>query len=151
GDDAQLLAGLSLALIQRPDQATYRAATALTNAALDDSFRKDPYWGMPHPDRWVMTSALRATPREPAPDPIVAAILDHNALDAPRVAMLAPEPGASHSFTALAWPAKELEPRPVVDTQPKAGSKLALCDVVVFTYTVDEANALAAVMTPGAM
>jgi hypothetical protein len=151
GDDAQLLAGLSLALIQRPDQATYRSATALTNAALDDSFRKDPYWGTPLPDRWVMKSALRATPREPAPDPIVAAILDHNALDDSPVAMLAPEAAASHSFKALAWPAAELEPRPVMDTQPKAGSKLAPCDVVVFTYTVDEANALAAVMTPGAM
>jgi nucleoside phosphorylase len=150
GDDAQLLAGLCLALMQRPDEQTYATATKLIDDALDDSFHKDPCWGTALPDKWVMKSALRATPREATPDPIVAAILEHNALDDEPVAMVGPEAAAAkHKFNPLTWP-KDLDPRPAADTQPKAGAKLAPCDVVIFTYTVDEANALAAVMTPGA-
>jgi len=43
GDDAQLLAGVTLALLQKPE--LYDAATSLLNAALDDSFDRDPIWG----------------------------------------------------------------------------------------------------------
>ena len=43
GDDAQLLAGVTLALLQRPER--YDTATSLLNAALDDSFDRDPIWG----------------------------------------------------------------------------------------------------------
>lgn len=43
GDDAQLLAGVTLALLQEPE--LYEEATALLNAALDDSFDRDPIWG----------------------------------------------------------------------------------------------------------
>jgi hypothetical protein len=43
GDDAQLLAGVTLALLQKPE--LYDAATKLLNAALDDSFDQDPIWG----------------------------------------------------------------------------------------------------------
>lgn len=43
GDDAQLLAGVTLALLQKPG--LYDAATRLLNAALDDSFDRDPIWG----------------------------------------------------------------------------------------------------------
>jgi hypothetical protein len=43
GDDAQLLAGVTLALLQKPG--LYDAATKLLNAALDDSFDRDPIWG----------------------------------------------------------------------------------------------------------
>ncbi len=43
GDDAQLLAGVTLALLQQPE--LYDAATKLLNAALDDSFDQDPIWG----------------------------------------------------------------------------------------------------------
>lgn len=43
GDDAQLLAGVTLALLQKPE--LYEPATVLLNAALDDSFDRDPIWG----------------------------------------------------------------------------------------------------------
>jgi len=45
GDDAQLLAGVTLALLREPG--LYDAAQALLNDALDDSFRTDPIWGDP--------------------------------------------------------------------------------------------------------
>jgi hypothetical protein len=64
GDDAQLLAGLTRALLQRPDDATYASATRLINLALDDSFARDPYWGtgaleprLPDAPRRVRTDA----------------------------------------------------------------------------------------------
>ncbi|HKU09173.1 MAG TPA: hypothetical protein VJR30_24160 [Bradyrhizobium sp.] len=43
GDDAQLLAGVTLALLQKPE--LYDAATEQLNIALDDSFDRDPIWG----------------------------------------------------------------------------------------------------------
>ena len=45
GDDAQLLAGVTLALLQEPT--LYNAAQGLLNDALDDSFRTDPIWRDP--------------------------------------------------------------------------------------------------------
>jgi hypothetical protein len=42
GDDAQLLAGATLALLQKPER--YDEAQSLLNAALDESFRTDPVW-----------------------------------------------------------------------------------------------------------
>jgi hypothetical protein len=43
GDDAQLLAGATLALLERPE--IYKEAQSLLNDALDDSYRTDPIWG----------------------------------------------------------------------------------------------------------
>ena len=43
GDDAQLLAGVTLALLQEPG--LYDDATARLNEALDESFDRDPIWG----------------------------------------------------------------------------------------------------------
>lgn len=43
GDDAQLLAGVTMALLQKPE--LYEAATRQLEEALDDSFDRDPIWG----------------------------------------------------------------------------------------------------------
>lgn len=48
GDDAQLLAGATLAVLERPD--LYDVAGSLLNQALDDSYRRDPVWGALEPD-----------------------------------------------------------------------------------------------------
>lgn len=45
GDDAQLLAGITLALLRQPDQ--YDGLTMKLAAGLDQSFKSDPIWGMP--------------------------------------------------------------------------------------------------------
>jgi hypothetical protein len=48
GDDAQLLAGATIALLERPD--LYDAVTKALNEGLDLSFRRDPIWGAPQGD-----------------------------------------------------------------------------------------------------
>lgn len=45
GDDAQLLAGATLALLAQPER--YDAVTRALNDALDESYRTDPVWGVP--------------------------------------------------------------------------------------------------------
>jgi hypothetical protein len=52
GDDAQILAGATLAALQSPG--LYKKITASVNAALDLSFRQDPLWGNPRPDRAIL-------------------------------------------------------------------------------------------------
>jgi hypothetical protein len=65
GDDAQLLAGVNLALLQRPE--LYNSATSLLNAALDDSFDRDPIWGATLPGHTITAAAGRAAgKRKPA-------------------------------------------------------------------------------------
>ena len=48
GDDAQLLAGATITLLEKPEQ--YDTVTRVLNAALDVSFGRDPIWGSPRPD-----------------------------------------------------------------------------------------------------
>lgn len=79
GDDAQLLAGLTLALLQRPDDATYASATQQINLALDDSFARDPYWGTGVPDHRVPEVPRRARTDAGAPEPVSAMIFAHDA------------------------------------------------------------------------
>ena len=69
GDDAQLLAGTMLALLQKP--ALYNSATALLNAALDDSFLRDPIWGatLPHQHMVLTERAAEAKARKAATKP----------------------------------------------------------------------------------
>jgi hypothetical protein len=81
GDDAQLLAGLTMALMQRPDDASYTSATELINLALDDSFAKDPYWGAGVPERWVLDTPRRARATGRPSASVSTAIAAHHDLD----------------------------------------------------------------------
>jgi hypothetical protein len=49
GNDAQLLSGATLALLDNPD--LYASVTARVGEALDESFRSDALWGAMQPDR----------------------------------------------------------------------------------------------------
>ena len=64
GDDAQLLAGVTLALLQEPG--LYDAATKLFNAALDDSFDRDPIWGATLRGHAMMGVSAGAAAEKPA-------------------------------------------------------------------------------------
>jgi hypothetical protein len=59
GDDAQLLAGATLALLDQPSR--YNVVTDALNAALDQSFRSDPIWGVPAPDAAYIRYARELT------------------------------------------------------------------------------------------
>jgi hypothetical protein len=62
GDDAQLLAGATLALLERPTR--YDATRSLLNDALDDSFRRDPIWGSMDTDHMFAASTFyRVAPK----------------------------------------------------------------------------------------
>ena len=52
GDDAQLLAGATLAVLARPR--LYDRVTELLAEALDQSFAQDPIWGLPTPHPVVL-------------------------------------------------------------------------------------------------
>ena len=61
GDDAQLLAGATLAFHKQP--AAYLAITRLLDDALDDSFARDPVFGNPSPHFLLRRQAARPTGR----------------------------------------------------------------------------------------
>ena len=56
GDDAQLLAGANIVVTSRPD--LYDQMTTLLNAALDDSYERDPIWGPVKIDPMVVPSFI---------------------------------------------------------------------------------------------
>jgi hypothetical protein len=61
GDDAQLLAGATVAFHNKP--ADYAAITKALDAALDDSFARDPVFGKPSPHFMLPPRRTRATGR----------------------------------------------------------------------------------------
>lgn len=63
GDDAQLLAGATLAAFAQPGQ--YPQITALLNEALDESFETDPFWGKPQPHAAFMRKVATFTQLDP--------------------------------------------------------------------------------------
>jgi hypothetical protein len=83
GDDAQLLAGLTIAILRQPDDAVYASATRQVNLALDDSFARDPYWGSGLADPWVVDAPRRARSTGRAPDPVSAMIFEPGRDDHP--------------------------------------------------------------------
>jgi len=58
GDDAQLLAGSTIAVLAQPN--LYDATTGLLNAALDDSYERDPIWAGLMFDRMLAPSFFAA-------------------------------------------------------------------------------------------
>jgi hypothetical protein len=61
GDDAQLLAGATLALLENP--ALYKQTQTLLNEALDHSYRTDPIWGALTPAHAFAPHAFRRSPQ----------------------------------------------------------------------------------------
>ena len=150
GDDAQIIAGLTLAVLDRP--ARYAACSDLASAALDDSFASDPYWGSQPRDRMVLPLTKRRVSRESDIDPNLDAIINYNPLDEDALAARLTEGVAQvnkHQITAIDWP-HGLGPEPDPSFVFKGeDAELPQADFVIFTWTVAEANAMAAVMTPG--
>ncbi len=56
GDDAQMLAGCNIAIMQRPE--LYEQMTKLLHAGLDESFDRDPIWGKPKPNYVIVPGAI---------------------------------------------------------------------------------------------
>jgi hypothetical protein len=65
GDDAQLLAGANIAILDDPT--LYQPATQLLNLALDESFANDPFWIKPQADRtFLRTFSMELFPQQRA-------------------------------------------------------------------------------------
>ena len=67
GDDAQMLAGMTLALFS--NASLYQSATQLINDALTSSFSHDPIFGLPHPDPAYQRVVFREEDGDGAPQP----------------------------------------------------------------------------------
>jgi hypothetical protein len=61
GDDAQLLAGATLALLEQPT--LYDEVTKALNDGLDLSFQRDPIWGRPQVDAIYVRYHARSSPK----------------------------------------------------------------------------------------
>jgi uridine phosphorylase len=143
GDDAQLLAGFNLAMISQP--ALYQKATALIAAGLDESFAKDPYWGSAKPDQALMLNRRKFTVTPPAPDidQLAVELIGYDSReDSAHVAAIAA------NMAPIPWPAGQA-PKPVALKNPQPSDPLPKCDYLAVTWTVDEANSMAKLLTPG--
>jgi nucleoside phosphorylase len=130
----------------------YRAFSKLAAAALDDSFASDPYWGGTAHNVMVIKPVLTAKNREFEVDLYAADIIDYNPLDEDAAAALGTAAAMVnlHKIAPIPWPTKSVAPQPDTSfTFKGAGAELPAADFVIFTWTSAEANAMAAVMTPG--
>ncbi len=151
GDDAAIIAGLTLAAFQNP--ARYSAVSGLANDALDDSFASDPYWGTTPRDQMVLRPSRTLKNPEVDVDPYAAKIIDYNPLEedaaeSQRIGLDAAMVN-KHAIAPIPWPAGE---GPAMDpsfTFKGADAELPKADFVIFTWTSAEANSMSAVMTPG--
>jgi nucleoside phosphorylase len=148
GDDAQIVAGLTLAAIQQPSR--YAQASKLANDALNDSYRSDPYWGSGVRDLMLTRPTRTARNPEVSVDPYAAEIIDFNPLEPTTFTSLADSAAmvTRHQIAPIPWPtgaAPEID-RTFTFKGPTA--ELPQADFVIFTWTSAEANAMSAVMTP---
>jgi nucleoside phosphorylase len=152
GDDAQTIAGLTLAVLDQPQR--YAEFSTLANDALDASFLADPYWGVPGPDNFIL---LPSKKKMPSPgtgegvDPYAAWIIDFNPLEQDTMAIGGVAPGivTSHAINAIPWPSG-LNPTAVpMSSVPSPSDPLPKADIVLITWTAAEANAMAMSLTPG--
>ena len=149
GDDAQLLAGLTLSLMQQPTR--YAAFSQAVSAAVDASFAADPIWGpVPH-DLMILKPTRTLKNPEVQVDPYAVRIIDYNPLD--EDAKLSIGAGAftlsRHSISQIPWP-NGLDPQTDRSfTFDGKDAELPHADFVIFTWTSAEANSMAAAMTPG--
>jgi nucleoside phosphorylase len=149
GDDAQLLAGLTLAVLQQPS--SYAAFTKMINLALDKSFADDPIWG-PIPSDFMVIKPKRTLKNpEVQVDPFAEKVIDYNPLE--EDAALSIGTGLAmvtkHAIQPIPWP-QHLAP--AIDTSFSYNGQHAVlpkADFVIITWTSAEANAMAAAMTPG--
>lgn len=148
GDDAQILAATTLAALRAP--AAYEELSALANRALDDSFATDPYWGPAGHDRLFLQAARTSVQREVQVDPYAAKVIDYNPLEDDVSGVgLAAATVQKHAIAPIPWPAVGEPQKDAGFVFKGADAELPAADAVLFTWTNAEANAMAAVLTPG--
>jgi nucleoside phosphorylase len=148
GDDAQIIAALTIAALRAPED--YELVTELANQGLDESFYADPYWGAAQTDMLFLSSGRSGRDRELNVDRCAAYVIDFNPLDvqAGDVAF-GISPVTRVEIEPIEWPANGV---PKIDnnfTFRGPNAELPKADVVIFTWTSAEANAMSAVLTPG--
>ncbi len=145
GDDGQLLAGLTLAVMDQPSR--YDEFSKRIDEALDDSFRRDPYWGAPEAERFIVRpSRPMPVPASPV-DPFAARIIDYNPLE--QEIGLGADLVSLHAIDKISWP-NGLGPKAKpLSKDPSPQDALPKATIVLVTWTAAEANAMSMVMTPG--
>jgi uridine phosphorylase len=151
GDDAQTIAGLTLAVLDQPGQ--YDKFSSMANDALDASFRSDEYWGTPGPDNFVLkpSKAMPKAGTGEGVDPWAAWVIDYNPLeqDISGITGLTPGIVTQHAIDPIPWPAGKAPSAAAMPKAPAAADPLPKADIVLVTWTAAEANAMANVLTPG--
>jgi len=159
GDDAQLLAGATLACLRDPSK--YGEYTQALEEALDESFERDPIWGMPQADRAFYHSKTAITAPDFYVDPMQQELIEYDSRSAAqaeaaggtvRAALATVAPLAAVALRQpdmIPWPAGQAPTARKINPEPAADAPLPQCRFVAITWTVDEANAMASVLTPG--